>query len=228
MTHEEYQTLEAYMLSCCAPGDSAHDPQHIYRVLANALEIAQDEPETDYDLLVTVCLLHDVGRREQFEDPALCHAQVGAEKARLWLTGQGYAPAFARRAADCIRSHRYRAGCPPQSLEARILFDADKLDAAGAMGVARTLLYKGQVGEPLYTVDAAGQVQDGCGDAPPSFFQEYKYKLEGLYGQFYTRRGAALARKRQAAAQAFYTALLAEARQLDRSAELLQELLLWP
>lgn len=215
MTQAEYKNIEAYMLACMAEKDPAHSAEHIYRVLANALEIAQSEPEADTDLLITACLLHDIGRQEQFADPAKCHAAVGAEKACRWLTGSGYPETFAQKVADCIRTHRYRADDPPRSIEAKILFDADKLDAAGAMGIARTLLYKGQVGEPLYTRTAGGRISDGTDDPLPSFFQEYKYKLEGLYGKFYTRRGAELSRQRQAAAQAFYQALLTEAQQSD-------------
>ena len=79
MTKEIYDMLEGYMLSCMT--DSAHDPEHIYRVLYSALEIAKTEENVDYDVLIAACLLHDVGRKEQFENPALCHAEEGAEKA---------------------------------------------------------------------------------------------------------------------------------------------------
>ena len=58
------------------------------------------------------------------------------------------------------------------------MFDADKLDVTGAMGIARTLLYKGKVSEPLYSLLPDGTVSTGEDDTEPSFFQEYKYKLE--------------------------------------------------
>ena len=79
MKKEDYNLIETYMLSCM--DDSAHDREHIYRVLFSALEIAKAEAEVDYDVLIAACLLHDIGRREQFENPALCHAAVGGEKA---------------------------------------------------------------------------------------------------------------------------------------------------
>lgn len=56
------------MLSCME--DSAHDKEHIYHVLYNALEIAKTEMNIDYDVLIASCLLHDIGRKEQFENPA--------------------------------------------------------------------------------------------------------------------------------------------------------------
>lgn len=166
----------------------------------------------DGDLLIAACLLHDIGRPEQYENPALCHAAVGAEKAHTFLKANGYSEDFAGRAADCIRSHRYRADRPPQSIEAKILFDADKLEAAGTLGIARTLLYCGQMNEPLYCLGIDGEVSDGSTDTAPSFFSEYKFKLEGLYTRFYTKRAAELARQRQHAAAAFYEGVLHEVR----------------
>ena len=78
------------------------------------------------------------------------------------------------------------------------------------MGVARTLLYNGEEGEPLYSLLPDGRVSCGEGDAAPSFFQEYKRKLEGIYDRFYTRRGKALALERRQAAVRFYESLLDE------------------
>ena len=72
-------------------------------------------------------------------------------QAACFLRENGFSPAFAGRVGDCIRTHRFRSSAPPESLEAKILFDADKIDSSGAMGVARTLLYQGQMGQPLYT-----------------------------------------------------------------------------
>lgn len=210
MTNEIYQLLENYMLSCME--DSAHDKEHVYRVLYTALDIAGTETNVDYDVLICACLLHDIGRKEQFENPALCHAQVGAQKAYQFLIEHGFTEAFASHAADCIRTHRYRKSNPPESIEAKILFDADKVDASGTVGIARTLLYKGEVGDPLYTIGADGNVLDGTADEKSSFMKEYKYKLENLYSHFWTKRGEELAKSRQQAAQAFYNSLLREVR----------------
>lgn len=197
------------MLSCME--DSAHDREHVYRVLYYALEIARTEQGTDYDVLIASCLLHDISRKEQFEDPSVCHAMAGGEKAWHFLLEQGFEGGYAEQVRHCIQTHRYRKNCQPQSLEAKILFDADKLDVSGAMGIARTLLYKGIVSQPLYSLTPEGTVSPGDGDIAPSFFQEYKYKLENLYSHFYTARGAELARERQHIAQEFYRCLYQEA-----------------
>lgn len=208
MNKETYTAIENYMRSCM--GDSAHDQEHVYRVLYHALDIARTEENVDYDILIAACLLHDIGRKEQFENPALCHAKVGSDKAYRFLTGHGFAPQYAEQVRQCIRTHRYRRDSLPQSPEARILFDADKLDVAGAVGIARTLVYKGAVSEPLYSVSSGGEVLSGENDTDPSFFQEYKYKLENLYSGFYTKRAAELAKDRQQSAVDFYDALYRE------------------
>ena len=210
MTEENYLQWENYMLSCME--DSAHDKEHIYRVLYTALEIARTEQNVDYDVLVCACLLHDIGRKEQYENPAICHAKAGADKAYVFLVENHYAKAFAERVSRCIRVHRFRKDCRPESIEEKILFYADKIDVSGAIGIARTLLYKGQLSQPLYSLTPDGQVSDGTGDSEESFFQEYKYKLEGIYDSFYTACGRKIAKGRQEAAESFYRSMLQEVR----------------
>lgn len=208
-----YSKIESYMLSQME--DSAHDKEHVYRVLGNALVIAQAETGVDYDVLVTACLLHDIGRPEQIRDPVVCHAEFGSKKACVFLRDHGFDPVFTKKVADCIRTHRFRKNDQPESLEAKILFDADKLDVAGAIGVARTLVYKGTVSDPLYTRNPDGSISDGTEGETSSFFREYKFKLEKLYDRFYTRKGKELALQRKSAAEAFYKSLYSEVAGLD-------------
>ncbi len=208
MTKESYKRIENYMLSCME--DSAHDKEHIYRVLYNALEIARGETGVDYDVLITACLLHDIGRKEQFENPVLCHAMVGGEKAFRFLTENGFDEMFSRKVKSSIQTHRFRKSMQPESVEAKILFDADKLDVTGALGIARTLMYKGNVVEPIYHVLPDGTISDGSQEEAPSFFREYKFKLEKLYDKFYTAKGAELAQQRRGIAAAFYESLYRE------------------
>lgn len=208
MKRETYLAMEAYMRSCM--DDSAHDCEHVYRVLYNALAIAKADDGIDYDILIAACLLHDIGRKEQIADPTLCHAAVGAEKAYAFLRELGMNASFAEAVKHCIATHRFRKNLQPQTLEAKILFDADKLDVTGAIGIARTLLYKGTVTEPLYTLLPDGSISDGTGDDTPSFLREYKFKLEKLYDRFYTEKGAELAQTRRSIAASFYESIFKE------------------
>lgn len=208
MNKETYSLFENFMLSCM--DDSAHDKEHIYRVLYNALDIAKTEINIDYDILICACLLHDIARKEQFEDSFVCHAMAGGVKAYNFLINNGFEKDYAEKVKHCIQTHRFRANNPPASMEAKILFDADKLDVSGAIGMARSLVYKGAVSEPLYSLLPDGTVSNGENDTAPSFFHEYKYKLENLYSRFYTKKGTEIAKERQQAAIDFYNSLYRE------------------
>jgi uncharacterized protein len=208
MNQQLYQQIEGYMQECMT--DSAHDKEHIYRVLYMALDIAKYEQQIDMEILIVSALLHDIGREDQFKDPRLCHAKVGSEKAYKYLLHIGFNEERANQIRECIYSHRFRSDNPPISIEAKILFDADKLDVTGTLGIARTLVYKGIVSDPLYSVDHEGNILDGSNDTEASFFQEYKYKLENVYDKFYTIRGCEIASERKQSAVDFYDEMLKE------------------
>lgn len=208
MTRETYTLLDNYMRPYMT--DSVHDTNHIYRVLNVALNIAETEQNVDYDVLISACLLHDIGRQAELADRSLCHAKVGSEMAYRFLAGHGFNESFAAHVRDCIATHRFRKDNPPQSIEAKILFDADKVDVSGALGIAKTLMFKGILGEPLYSLSSDGQISDSSNDTAVSFLQEYHYKLKHLYGKFFTKRAAEIAQSREAAAAAFYENMLHE------------------
>jgi len=210
MNQATYNLLERHMLGLMR--DSAHDRLHVYRVLYLALDIAATETNIDNDILIAACLLHDIGRQRQFENPALDHAMEGGNMTFDFLIRNGWPQEDAEHTRRCIVSHRFRTDRQPESIEAKILFDADKLDVTGALGIARTILYKGQVNEPLYSVDEHMNMLDGTECEPHSFLEEYRHKLSTLYDRFYTKRGSEIAARRQAAAVSFYENLLDELR----------------
>ncbi len=206
MTKDTYTLIENYMKECMQL-DCAHDAEHIYRVLYTALVIAETEDNVDYDVLITACLLHDIGREDQFKDPKLCHALVGSQKAFDFLKAHGFDNDFCEKVKRCIYTHRFRQNDPPDSIEAKILFDADKIDVSGAIGIARTLIYGGTIGRQLYSASAIEAVSDNNDNQEPSFFSEYKRKLEKVYSCFFTAKGAEIAKEKQSIAVAYYNAL---------------------
>lgn len=184
MKREKYEELAAYMQECMS--DAAHDREHVWRVLGYALRLAEERAEpVNYDLLIASCLLHDIGRTAQFKDPSLDHAAVGADMAVKWLADHGYSPDFCQAVRSAIRSHRYRTGGRAESIEGQLLFDADKLDVCGVMGLFRTISYCDHVGEPYYTVGKDGLV-DFTADTEASVIQEYCYKLCRVRERLYT------------------------------------------
>lgn len=207
MQKDMYLRIEKYMLSCM--NDGAHDCQHIYRVLYHALDIASGY-SVDKDVLIAASLLHDIGREAQFRNPKLDHAIIGADMAYKFLQLIGWPEDKAQHVKACISTHRFRNNNPPVSVEAKILFDSDKLDVTGAIGIARTLVYKGIVAEPLYCVDEDGSVLNGQEDEKPSFFQEYNWKLRCVYDKFFTNRAKLIAEGRRRASIDFYENMYCE------------------
>lgn len=224
MNKLQYKDIENYMIRCMK--DSAHDRQHIYRVLYFALDIAQTCDNVDMDVLVASCLLHDIGREQQFKHPEMSHAVVGGEMAYRYLMENGWDGEKAEHVKDCITSHRFRGNNPPDSIEAKILFDSDKLDVAGTLGIARTLIYLGNVAGPLYSVDENGLPLPGKYDEKSSFFREYNYKLKNVYDRFYTKRGREIARSLQKPAKEFYESMYNEVKSMhEKGTNLIEKFL---
>lgn len=191
--------------------DSAHDSLHVYRVLYQALRIAEGYNEINQDVLIASCLLHDIGRMKQFQNSQLCHAIEGGKMAYIFMKEMGWREEDCKHIQECIATHRFRADNTPKTLEAKILFDSDKLDVTGALGIARSLIYKGQVGEPLYAVDEQNNIYMGQNShEPESFLKEYQFKLVPLYEKFYTEEAHRIAQKRKSIMFMFYNELLDE------------------
>ena len=140
-----------------AAGRGSHGFDHVERVLALALRLGA-ESGADARVLALAALLHDVGRAEEDRSGgAICHAAAGAALAREILRRHGADAALVRRVAECVRRHRYRGAARPASREAKLLYDADKLDSLGAVGVGRAFLFAGEVGARLHTSAAAAR-----------------------------------------------------------------------
>jgi uncharacterized protein len=115
----------------------AHQFEHTQRVVKNALMLAQYYPNTDLEILEAAAWLHDIGRgvpREKGQS----HAQASASKVEAIGAKLGLSDKFIKKICRLIREHSYSTGCIPDSLESKILQDADRLDALGAIGIART------------------------------------------------------------------------------------------
>lgn len=207
MTKEQYKVIEQYMLKNV--DKAAHDELHVYRVLNNALLIAKKHKNINYDVLITSCLLHDIARPIEFKDKSKCHAIEGGILAYDFLINNGYDETFSEHVKQCITTHRFRSNNEPKSMEAKILFDSDKLDVIGPIGIARTLIYNGQFNEPLYYLDSAGKIDYNANfEAKDSFLKEYNYKLVKMYKIFYTKEAKRLSKQKKKISDTFYKELL--------------------
>lgn len=186
--------------------DSAHDYDHILRVYHNCMLIAKGEGCGNIEILQAASLLHDIARAKEDADDSgqTDHALLGAETAYGILRDEGYDEQFAQAVKYVISTHRYRAENPPVTLEAKILFDADKLDALGAIGIARSFAIAGRVGERLYDSRSeeeyvkenlvGGKIGGRIKDiAKHSFQMEYALKFKLLPNKLFTQTAKELA-----------------------------------
>jgi len=130
--------------------DPAHDISHTFRVMENASEIASRE-KCDLQKAIIAALLHDIKRPHEALT-GVDHAESGAEYASGLLPTMGFDISFVSEVSKAISSHRYSGGLTPTSLTGKILQDADRLDAIGAVAIARVFSYSGKTGTPLHSL----------------------------------------------------------------------------
>jgi uncharacterized protein len=139
-----------------AGASPAHDVDHVMRVYRLCLILAESESRVDLDVLKTAALLHDIARTKEDEGGhahvlGVDHAVVGAEMSAEILRKLGYSEEKIRQVKHCIGAHRFRGENPPETIEAKILSDADKLDVLGATGIARSFTIGGECGQKIYS-----------------------------------------------------------------------------
>lgn len=210
--------------------DSAHDFDHILRVLHMAEKIAQAEG-ADIDVVRVAALLHDIGldqgraghetsaanrAREILKNPAkisgaLDNSSNNPSQGFAQQPSPGYSDQFIEAVAHAIEAHRFRSGPAPDTLEAKVLFDADKLDSIGAIGVARAFAFGGWRGQKLWAdvpIDYADPM-DGRESDPHQHtaVHEYVVKLAKIKDRMQTETGKHIARERHDFMVKFYAQL---------------------
>src|SRR5258706_1059784 len=193
--------------------DPVHDFDHVLRVLALAERVARAEG-ADLEIVRAAVLLHDAsGARPGDEAGARAtHHEASAEFAGEVLRAEGWPEARVEAVQHCIRAHRFRGTEAPRTLEAQILFDCDKLDVLGAIGVARTVAYAALAGQPLTgepseKFKATGEKEPG---EPHTPYHEFLFKLGKVKGRMVTRTARQIAEERHQYLQDYFERLKAE------------------
>ena len=182
--------------------DAAHDFDHVLRVLALAERIGQTEG-ADMEVVRAAALLHDVGRGQQ-ERTGRSHAELGSEQARQILTG--VSEEIVEAICHAIAAHRFRGDIVPQTLEAKVLYDADKLDSMGAVGIARVYLYGGGRGQRLWGDALTGFVASEESEAYTPV-HEFVSKLARLQDTLHTEAARKIGLERHAYMVEFFQRL---------------------
>ncbi len=188
--------------------DGAHDLAHLRRVWHNALAI-QAGDGGDAELIGAAVLLHDCVAVEKSSPLRAQASRLAAARASEVLAGLGWPAPRIAAVAHAIEAHSFSAGIEPLTLEARVLQDADRLDAIGLVGVARCFYTAGRMGSALYHVAdplATARTLDDRAYA----LDHFGAKLLGLADGFRTLTGSRLAAERHARLERFLAEFQAE------------------
>jgi len=195
-----------------ADADPVHDFDHVLRVYRMAERLAQEEG-ADLEIVCAAVLLHDAEGSAPGTETRKSHHHRSADFAGQVLAAEGWPEERISAVQHCIRAHRFRSdGETPQTIEARILFDADKLDVLGAIGAARTVAYATLNHQPFYAQPSKRFIESGEKEPgePHSAYHEYLYKLRKIKGLLFTPSARALAAERDAYLEGFFQQLAAE------------------
>ena len=186
-----------------------HDFDHTCRVVKHALDLCDQIPHADRRIVHLAAILHDVARPQEFQSQgAVDHAAAGAVIARSFLL-QHTTPEIADRVADAIAQHRYRSGVRPATIEAQILYDADKLDSLGAVGIARAFMFAAKAGAKLHN-SAEVAIASPAYSAEDTAYREYLVKLSKLPGNMLTEPGKRFAENLAGFMKSFFNQLNTE------------------
>ena len=191
--------------------DAVHDFDHVLRVYRMAERLAEAEG-ADVDIVRAAALLHDAEGAMPGGESRADHHYASAEFAAQVLAAEGWDAERIAAVQHCIRAHRYRGLENPETLEAKILFDADKIDVLGAIGVARVIGYATLAGTPWYEEPSRQFLETGKeveGEAH-SAYHEHLFKLRKVRDRMFTSTARALAEERLKYLDEFFERLIDE------------------
>ncbi len=176
-------------------GKNSHNWEHTERVYNLALKIAKKE-KADIEIVKYAAILHDIKRTEEDrKNGKICHAKEGAKKAYMLLKKHGLSREKIKKIVHCIETHRFRGNKKPETKEAKVLFDADKLDSIGAVGIGRAFLFAGEVGAKLHNKGIEIKKTKPYTEEDTAY-REYVVKLRKIKNKMQTKTGKKMAIKR--------------------------------
>ena len=208
---EKLKNIVEKELSC-----SAHDLEHSKRVYNSCLKLSENEP-VDLNILKAAALLHDIARVEEDNDHTgnIDHAVLGAQKAETILKELNFSEQEIKKIKHCILSHRFRGdNQKPETKEAQILFDADKLDSCGALSIARGFIWVGRNNAKIYTdkTSLEAYIKDNLGGETTGKIKdktkhsvqiEHETKIKHLEDKFYTQKAKQIYKERMVFCEMF-------------------------
>ena len=206
----DFEPLAAAVKAKLSASDSSHDLDHTLRVMHNAELLLAHTPDADADVVRLSALLHDIARPEEDSSRgSSCHAELGAQQSAVLLKKYNFPDEIVCRVIHAIRCHRFRKGSPPETIEGQLLYDADKLDSLGAVGLGRAFLFAGHCNARLHNTEAEALAGKPYSKEDTAF-REYLVKLRHLPGKMFTAEGKKIAVLRLQFMETFFSTLDSE------------------
>lgn len=203
---ENFKKVSADAEKVLKKSRGSHDWEHTQRVLRLAVHLAKKE-KADIKTVKYAAVLHDIARHQEDKSGGKKdHALLGAKRASRILLSCGFEPDFIEAVKHCIECHRFRANRKPATIEAMVLFDADKLDSIGAVGIGRAFLFAGEVGAKLHN-PGADILKTKPYTQEDTAYREYMVKLRHVKGRMFTKEGKRLAKQRHTFMTLFFKRL---------------------
>jgi uncharacterized protein len=187
--------------------NSSHGFDHVERVELLASRISKTEIHADALIVSLSALLHDIARIDEIKSGGkTCHAALGSEIAYEFLLDSGLPEKTASHVRDCVLTHRYRDNRTPSSIEAKIIYDSDKLDSIGAVGIGRAFLFSGEIGAKLHDPKIDIITTEAYGKEDTAY-REFLVKLRHIKDKMMTAEGSLIAQARNSFMEEFFSRL---------------------
>lgn len=189
--------------------DASHDIHHARRVKRNALAIAAREGQGDHTILIAAAYFHDIVNVPKNAPNRHAASKLSAEAARPILDDLDFSQPDIAAIQHCIEAHSFSANIEPNTIEARILQDADRLESLGALGIARTFYIAARLESELFDGEDPFAEQRPLDDKRFAI-DHFKTKLLTLADTMKTDAGKTIANERTATMRTFLNALAGE------------------
>lgn len=201
-----YDKIKEEVMDLFTDAKGSHDWEHTERVIKLALRLSKKE-KADTNVIRFASLLHDIGRKSPEKN--ISHADTGAVIAEEILLKYINDKEFIKNVINCIRKHSFRKGETLNTIEEKIVYDADKLDAIGAIGIGRAFVFSGECGAKVHNNDI-NVLETQAYSREDTAYREYMVKLRYIKDKLYTDGAREIAEERHAFMEAFFDRLCKE------------------
>jgi len=173
----QFEETLANWISQIAAADAAHDPEHIRRVVKNTRSLLAHHKEADAEVVIAAAWLHDCVAVAKDSLQRSGASKLAAHAAGSFLKSINFPPTKIAAVEHAIEAHSFSANIEPVTIEAKIVQDADRLDALGAIGISRCFLVAGSLGRPLYSAE-----DPFCDSRPPD---DAKFSVDHFFAKLF-------------------------------------------